>query len=483
MILGPREPTQTEGNADFSSCTGVLVAPNIVLTAAHCLKPVEEDVPLFHDGAIKNLGLIGFAAAPGEIRRVVRFVVHEGFRGQEWIQTPQGFLPRTPRDVGLAYFDGETPAAAKIAEIPALTIDRIVKEDFQIFGYGVNSLDPSAQQARDNLVRKGRRAFMEATPLLTIRRKATYTDVFEYGFVIDQRGQPGICYGDSGGPAFIQVNGKTLLVGIHSHRTGPYKGMQGIKPVDPNVVNDCQYFSVMTRTGAYATWIRNQIELLQAGACEHLPVFRRRVAELFSVDPTTMELVKGPEQYNVRGVTRSSKRPVSMDFASDIFCRVPTSQGYLFKDPDDRTHSAPLKELREFLASRSDLANAFQIRLLDSRIPEGLRLDGGLLLNSAAGLEMWRLPDDGWIFQPVRNNRNDLEAVPPGAGAQPNSVFAALGVHDTGLRARLLQMPSRGIELKWAAYARDGLIGFMQELWLSDPKTQEIMILRQSVDH
>lgn len=485
MVLGPQKAGTYRGQADFSTCTGVLVAKNVILTAAHCLKPVQDEADLYHDGIYEDLGLIGFAADPSVYRRVTRILVHDEFEGQKWMQVKGGYMPRAPKDMALARFEGEAPAGAQIAKIPTLEIAKITAQTFFIYGYGLTSMLDADRAERDREITWGRESFISRTPLFGIHRQATYDSNFEYGFMIDQRGQAGICFGDSGGPAFIQHQGESYLVAIHSHRTGVYKGLSAENPVDSAAVNDCQYYAVMTRTGAFAAWINSGIGTLQEMTCENEPLFKKRAAELFEIDEKDLKITSKREHiYSVQGTHIGSDRKMIYDLRSDAGCRIPSQQGYLQRTNDTNNKSQPIRQVLQALANSG--ISQLEVHHMRDRIPMGLTLTPQTLILNLTGLFGWHPPDDGWIFQTVaRANSGTLVALATGrtrgflnAG---NPIMEALEIDSPELNQALGHAVSRGLRMFWLAYSIPGKSGYNQEIWIRDPVKHELLILRQSV--
>lgn len=497
MVLGPQKKGTAPGQADFSTCTGVLIAKNVILTAAHCLKPAAEDAALYHDGVYEDLGLVTFAADPTQARRLRRILVHPEYKGQEWIQVKGGFLPRTPRDLAIARFEGEAPAAAEIARIPQIEVAKIAAQTFYIYGYGLYSLADSVRAERDQNISWGREYFAQRTPLLGIQREARFDSTFEYGFLIDQRGKAGICFGDSGGPAFIRYRDETFLVAIHSHRTGTYKGLQGDSPTDPRAVNDCQYFAVMTRTGGFYDWINKSVAQINESTCENQPLFRERLAALFAVELPSLKVrhlapsspdaaASGGASYEVQGRLRGLDRPVKYRIESDTACRVPARQGYLHRAPPGTPMaSRPLQTILEMIANEH--IDRLEVHSLRDRLPFAVQLDGQSLILNLTGLFGWHPPEDGWIFQSVRATADgELFAVPEGVRDSQirdfgNSVMAALEIESPRLRGALAAAVKAKLRVFWLAYSLPGQNGFNQELWVRDPAQSELLILRQSV--
>lgn len=486
MVLGPQKKGTAQGQADFSTCTGVLVAKNVVLTAAHCLKPVQDEADLYHDGIYADLGKIAFAADPTVAFRVSRILVHEEFEGQKWMQVKGGYMPRAPKDLALARFEGEAPAAAVIAKIPQLEIAKITAQKFHIYGYGLTSMLDDDRAERDREIAWGRDSFIRRTPLLGIHRDARFDTNFEYGFMIDQRETGGICFGDSGGPAFIQYGSETYLVAIHSHRTGIYKGLQGDKPVDEKASSDCHYFAVMTRTGGFAQWIQKGVNTLQETSCENEPLFRLRAAELFEIDEKGMKIVAHPNHgYRIEGAHIGSDRKLAFDVRSDAGCRIPSHQGYLRRaEATDTNASLPI---RNVLSAVRGIVN-LEVNHLRDRIPMGLTLIPQTLILNLTGLYGWHPPEDGWIFQSIiRNAEGTLVAIPSRAARGRTSteggspIMQALEIDSPELNQAITQAISRDLRVFWLAYSLPGQGGYNQEIWIRDPVRHELVILRQSV--
>jgi len=154
-------------------CSGVLIAPRLVLTAAHCLTESFGD-PL----------AVGFGpdmAAPDELIDAVGYRLHDGFE-----------TPETGHDLALFVLAHEAEAAPADRASSALSVDAIGQE-VRVVGYG--SVD--GQSAPDGLKRSG---------------SAVIEGIGEFSF--DIAPAPSMsCGGDSGGPVFW---GETL-VGITSY--------------------------------------------------------------------------------------------------------------------------------------------------------------------------------------------------------------------------------------------------------------------------
>ena len=182
-------------------CTGTLVAPNKVLTAAHCLDNVQAD----------SLE-VGFGADQYQIDETVPVV--------SAVQHPQ--WDSQSNDVGVL-------TLAQDAQVPPVEMNPTMDQGWIgkvviLVGYGVSD-GPSQTGIGTKRMVDVTIDSLEATTL-------HYTTT---------QGKTA-CNGDSGGPAFYEDNGQLVVVGVTSY------GDQ-----------QCQQYGVYTRVDAYLDWVQQEI--------------------------------------------------------------------------------------------------------------------------------------------------------------------------------------------------------------------------------
>ena len=187
-------------------CTGAVIAPKVVLTAAHCVQP-GADYKIVQYGADKQ----------PQLQDVRTVAIHPGFNMQAIL------AHRATADVALlqlaAPAAGKTPSAFGAPNIPVMVGGR-----FAIAGIGVTVRGDGKS---GGTIRVAGLVATGKPGTLQIR-------------LVDPVGQGlregmGACTGDSGGPVFEDRSGGPVIIGVISWSTGPNgsDGCGGITGVTP----------------------------------------------------------------------------------------------------------------------------------------------------------------------------------------------------------------------------------------------------------
>ena len=188
-------------------CTGALIAPKVVLTAAHCVQP----------GADYRIVVYGPDKRPS-LQGVKSVAIHPAFH----LQAMQ--VHRATADVALLRLEapvmGKTPSAFGMPNIPI-----VVGSRFTIAGVGVTVRGDGKSGGTIRVV-----------SLVATGRPGTLQVRLVDPVGQGKRAGFGACTGDSGAPAFEDKSSGPVIVGVVSWSTGPNGsvgcgGLTGVTPL------------------------------------------------------------------------------------------------------------------------------------------------------------------------------------------------------------------------------------------------------------
>jgi secreted trypsin-like serine protease len=189
-----------------NSCTGSLIAPRVVLTAAHCVQP----------GA--DYRIVDYSSGQPTLQNVTRIAIHPAFKIDAML------AHRATADVALVQLaqpaKGKVPAIVGVPDVPIAAGGR-----FTIAGIGVTVRGDG---------RSG--GTIRVAGLVATGRPGTLQIRLVDPTGGGTRDGLGACTGDSGGPVFEDKQGGPVIIGVISWTTGPNGtdgcgGMTGVTPL------------------------------------------------------------------------------------------------------------------------------------------------------------------------------------------------------------------------------------------------------------
>ena len=187
-------------------CTGSLIAPNIVLTAGHCIAPNT------------SYRVVDYTTQPPRLLSAQKIVTHPQFNMQTML------AHRATADVALLLLPGPVPSKGPaLLGVPRLPVEPAAR--FTIAGVGVTV------SGGDDGVGTIRAASLAATGQpgqLQMRLVDPATNNTRNGL--------GACTGDSGAPVFENQGDRSVIVGVVSWSTGANNsagcgGLTGVTPL------------------------------------------------------------------------------------------------------------------------------------------------------------------------------------------------------------------------------------------------------------
>lgn len=197
----------TTGNI-FPICSGTLIAPDVFLTASHCTVFFEADLaPRGFTAFVsfdKSIPFGSLTTNKTRLIQVIQVVTNPNFNQA---QSDSG-------DIAVLLIDARSTRGITPAPLPeAGLLDRLVSANaldgvpFTNAGYGL----------QNRVVGGGVPFFQDLNPIPRMFSFSTFNALNQAYLRLSQNpssGDGGTCFGDSGGPQFLDVNGTRTIVSI-----------------------------------------------------------------------------------------------------------------------------------------------------------------------------------------------------------------------------------------------------------------------------
>ena len=211
---------QVPNSMNASLCTGEIISPHVVLTAAHCVDPAT--VGAGAQFVVFTGQVLSMTSPNSDFLTVKETHFNSSFDSN---------APENGNDVGVVILTNPTSITPVPYNRTALP-QSMVGGAMRVVGYGITS-------ASDTM----------GTSAGTRRTAPDTLAALDSQFVYLQDGSHGICEGDSGGPALMTLGGEERIVGVTSF------GYTGCPTTGPSGGGQTAYAGNDTRIDAFSDFI------------------------------------------------------------------------------------------------------------------------------------------------------------------------------------------------------------------------------------
>lgn len=190
-VASPGEVSATVGLLGNFTCTGTLIAPQVVLTAAHCIVDGVGGVDVYAGVVRQN------EANNNDRYAIAQAIPHPNYNAFAWGNDPDGLAESN--DIGILLLD---EPVSGVAPVPVLPFERVDSDmpgqtPVTLAGFGITNQSG------------GPTGVLYVTETPYVRRSATE-------LLAGGNNLPDSCNGDSGGPVYLDVDGQRFVVGVTS---------------------------------------------------------------------------------------------------------------------------------------------------------------------------------------------------------------------------------------------------------------------------
>jgi secreted trypsin-like serine protease len=208
-------------------CTASAIAPNVLVTAAHCVRPDETVNAVFYSSLSCEAGFKRLENSV--VAREV--IINEAYKAD----LPEDQADKNTGDIALVVLKNNVPEGYPVYKI--MDPQNITNGmDMWLYGYGRS--DSAGGGA--GILRKTKLSGNDYRVNMETKKVQ-----------IDQSHGSGICKGDSGGPALVEFAGQLQILGVHSYVNGPNSDICGDQAFD-------------TLVFSYKDWINEKLKAVGA---------------------------------------------------------------------------------------------------------------------------------------------------------------------------------------------------------------------------